>query len=384
MPENWKKYNLSEVSQIIGGGTPSTKVEEYWNGEIPWLAPRDLTNYKYRFIGVGERSISKEGLINSSARLLPQNTVLLTSRAPIGYLAIAKNEICTNQGFKSFILDPEKVDCIFFYYLLKNNVEFLQSLGTGTTFSEVSASALKTVEFEFPPLDPQISIASILSSLDDKIELNLQMNQTLEAMVLESFENLNKEDNKVRLNALIELNPRISLKKGEVVKYLGMADVSEVGMSISSFINREFSSGSKFRKHDTLLARITPCLENGKTAFVNFLEEDEIAFGSTEFIVMKAKPGVSPYLVYALTRNRNFREFAIKSMTGTSGRQRVQTDRLNDFEIAKISEDEMKLFHNTVESMFEKIKQNSDQNKHLSALRDSLLPRLMSGKINID
>jgi len=183
VPDGWKTYKLGEISDIIGGGTPTTSVLEYWDGNISWITPKDLTNYQYKHIRSGERSITELGLNNSSTRLLPRGAVLLTSRAPIGYLAIAENQLCTNQGFKSFIAHDSKVNNVFLYYLLKNNIEQIKSRGTGTTFAEVSGSTLKDIELLFPEsLSVQNQIASVLSSLDDKIELNLQMNKTLESI----------------------------------------------------------------------------------------------------------------------------------------------------------------------------------------------------------
>ena len=162
-----------------------------------------------------------------------------------------------------------------------------------------------------------------------------------------------------------------------------MSDLPQQGSSIKNHVLREFTSGSKFQQLDTLLARITPCLENGKSALVDFLNNDEIAFGSTEFIVMRGKNSVSPYYIYLLARDAPFREFAIKSMVGTSGRQRVQTDMLNNFELNKVEPEEMTTFHTSVMPLFEKIKRNSEQSKTLTQLRDSLLPKLMSGKIRV-
>lgn len=183
----WKEYKLEEIAEIVGGGTPSTKVPSFYNGNIPWLTPKDLTNYPNRFISKGERSITKEGLQNSSAKLIPKNSILLTSRAPIGYLAIASNEVCTNQGFKSLVVDSKKADFNFIFYLLKANMEKIKSFGTGTTFAEVSASVVKNLKFKIPDLPTQTAIAEILSSLDDKIELNNKINQELEALAQALF-----------------------------------------------------------------------------------------------------------------------------------------------------------------------------------------------------
>ena len=105
-----KTFKIKEIGQVIGGGTPSTANSGYYGGDIPWLSPKDLSNYKKRYISHGEKNITKLGLDNSSAKLMPEGTVLLSSRAPIGYIAIAANEICTNQGFKSIIPNIDLVD----------------------------------------------------------------------------------------------------------------------------------------------------------------------------------------------------------------------------------------------------------------------------------
>ena len=114
----WSIKRINDFAEIVAGGTPSTSVDEYWNGNIGWITPADLSNYKYRYISNGERNITELGLKKSSACLLPKNTVLLSSRAPIGYVAIAETELATNQGFKNLISDEEKVDYRFIYYWL--------------------------------------------------------------------------------------------------------------------------------------------------------------------------------------------------------------------------------------------------------------------------
>src|SRR5690606_31268543 len=137
----------------------------YYGGEISWITPRDLTNHKEVLIVKGSRSITEEGLKHSSARILPMNTVLLTSRAPIGYLAIAAKELATNQGFKSLVVNPKKAHYKFIYYLLKANIEKIKSLGTGTTFAEISGTVVKDLRFSLPSLTTQTAIVEILSSL---------------------------------------------------------------------------------------------------------------------------------------------------------------------------------------------------------------------------
>lgn len=178
----WKEYKLGEIAEVVGGGTPRTSVASYWNGDIPWLTPKDLAGYKRTYISNGERYITEEGLKNSSAKELPKGTVLLSSRAPIGYLALANNTICTNQGFKSLIVKDKTANNLFIYYWLKANIEYLKSLGTGTTFEEISGSTVKEIDILLPPLPEQKAIASVLSSLDDKIDILHRQNTTLEGM----------------------------------------------------------------------------------------------------------------------------------------------------------------------------------------------------------
>ena len=182
----WRYVKVKDFSEVIGGGTPKTGVPEYWGGDIPWITPKDLSNHKEKFIFRGERNITKEGLKNSSARFVPENTVLLTSRAPVGYLAIAKNPLTTNQGFRSLIVKEEFLP-EFVYYLLLNNVDYLKQHASGSTFQELSGGTLKNLQFQIPALPEQRAIAKILSDLDEKIELNNHMNKTLESIAQALF-----------------------------------------------------------------------------------------------------------------------------------------------------------------------------------------------------
>lgn len=179
--DGWKQCTLAELGEIVGGATPSTKNKSYYGGDIAWITPKDLSAYQRRFISRGERNITSEGLKNSSTRLMPPNSVLFTSRAPIGYVAIAENEVCTNQGFKSIVPNTD-TDYLFLYYLLVHYRDKIKNMGSGTTFKEVSGSVMKQVEV-FVPSDKaeQRAIAEILGVLDDKIENNLKINHHLAA-----------------------------------------------------------------------------------------------------------------------------------------------------------------------------------------------------------
>lgn len=179
MSEDWTEYRVKHIGEVIGGATPSTKNESNFGGNIPWITPKDLSDYKYRHIYVGDRSITKTGYESCSTRLMPKDTVLVSSRAPIGYIAIAGRELCTNQGFKSIVPDKDIVDPLFLYYAILNNIESIKNLGSGTTFPEISTKILENYRIRLPGLEVQKKISQILSSIDDKIECNYKINDYL-------------------------------------------------------------------------------------------------------------------------------------------------------------------------------------------------------------
>lgn len=178
----WKTCTIEDLGTVVGGATPSTKItENYEGGNIAWITPKDLASFSGRYISNGERNITEQGLNSCSAKLMPANTVLFSSRAPIGYIAIAKNELCTNQGFKS-VVPNENTDYLFLYYLLKYNKNKIEGLGSGTTFKEVSGSTMKGIEVTVPvSIEEQRKISSVLSAIDEKIEENERINKNLAA-----------------------------------------------------------------------------------------------------------------------------------------------------------------------------------------------------------
>ena len=187
----------------------------------------------------------------------------------------------------------------------------------------------------------------------------------------------------IALADAFEINPSRSLKKGAIGAYLDMASLATSGHSVEPPVQRGFGSGTKFRNGDTLLARITPCLENGKSAFVDFLAEDQVGWGSTEFIVLRPRAPLPVYLGYLLCRHPPFREHAIHSMSGTSGRQRVQNDVLGRYSLAQPTEAIALAFADIVAPIQAAIARNHATSATLAALRDTLLPRLISGQIRL-
>ena len=164
VPTSWSFARLKHIGTIIGGGTPKTNVFEYWNGNIPWLTPADFSGYEEMYISCGERYITSKGLNSSSAQLLPANTVLYSSRAPIGYIAIAKNIVATNQGFKSIV--PFDTDMsVYIYYCLKARTDNIIMRATGTTFKEISGIEMGETIIPLPPINEQERICKKILQL---------------------------------------------------------------------------------------------------------------------------------------------------------------------------------------------------------------------------
>lgn len=170
IPENWRWVRLGEIGKIVGGGTPKTDVLEYWvNGNIPWITPADMKNIKGKYIYHGEKYITSLGLNKSSAQLMPKNSILFSSRAPIGYIAITKNEVSTNQGFKSIV--PFNVSLTnYIYYALLALVDNIKKIGTGTTFKEVSGSVVEKIIIPLPPIAEQKRIVKQLDLLLNNVK----------------------------------------------------------------------------------------------------------------------------------------------------------------------------------------------------------------------
>lgn len=185
------------------------------------------------------------------------------------------------------------------------------------------------------------------------------------------------------LSDIAYINPKRSITKNKMVRCIDMSQLSTYGTFPSGWEIKPFTGGMRFTNGDTLLARITPCLENGKAAYIDFLDDEEIAFGSTEYIVLAPQKGVPPEYLYCLARYPAFVDYAVKNMNGSSGRQRVSANTIGQFVMPHPSESVMRDFGNIVSALFVKMKSNSLENLSLASLRDVLLPKLMSGEIDV-
>lgn len=315
----------------------------------------------------------------------------------------------------------------YLYYFLQSPgaKQHIHEQSRGTTQAYIPLGALREFPIRVPSDKVRMqAIACILGALDDKIELNRRLNRTMEAMAAAIFKSwfvvfapvhakasgfqplgLTPEIAALFPDAFVDsdlgeipqgwmvrslpdiltINPSRSLSKGSLAPYLDMAGMPTEGPSPEKWVMREMGSGMKFINGDTLVARITPCLENGKTAFVDFLADGQVGWGSTEYIVLRPKGAIPPVFAYQLARTMEFRNFAVQQMTGSSGRQRVPADSLSKFKIVTpdVNSDLFARFGNLVTPMFKRIERAMHQTRAIAALRDTLLPKLISGELRV-
>ena len=247
------------------------------------------------------------------------------------------------------------------------------------------SSTFQQIEVELPERSIQERIVEIITAIQKKIESNQEINDNLQQQAFSVFDNLiaNAENNDRTVSDYAFLNPKRTLAKNQVARSIDMSQLSTSGAFPSGWEMKPFNGGMRFTNGDTLLARITPCLENGKTAFIDFLDDGEVAFGSTEYIVLAPKNDTPPEMLYCLARYPAFVDYAVKNMNGSSGRQRVSAETVGQYRLPLFDKHSLVLFREVVSPMFLKMRYNSLENMRLAELQDALLPKLMSGEIDV-
>lgn len=389
---DWKTCTIGDLGMVIGGATPSTKkAENYDDGTISWITPKDLADFSGRFISYGERNITKQGLKSCSTKLMPKHTVLFSSRAPIGYIAIANQELCTNQGFKS-VVPNDDTDYKFLYYLLKYNKNKIENLGSGTTFKEVSGSTMRGIKVSVPAsIEEQRKIASILSLLDDKIEKNTEINKNLEqqaqALYREMFVNTTNDHRRTcRAEEYFDIAiGKTPPRKEHQWFTTNPSDVTWVSISDMGSCGTYISRSSEQLTQeavDKFNIKVVP----SNTVLLSFkLTIGRIAITHGEMTTNEAiahfktdKPFINEYL-YCYLRDFNYQTMGSTSSIAIA----VNSKIIKAMPFVIPADDEISRFHSVVGPMFEQILNNQLENDSLADLRDTLLPRLMSGELDV-
>ncbi len=379
---------LSDIGEVVGGSTPSTKNPDNYDGNIAWITPKDLAGYNKVYISRGERNITEDGFKSCSTKMLPKNSVLFSSRAPIGYVAISENDLCTNQGFKS-IIPNEKVDYKYLYYLLKHNKDYIASKGSGSTFKEVSGSVMKGIELSIPKdINDQRRVSKMLFDIDKKIELNNEINNNLSEQIKSIYNEIFTEfiDYK-RLDEISNVTigktpPRseqecFTTDKNDV-KWISISDLGKSGMFIfdtSEKLTQEAVDkyNVKVIPKDTVILSFK--LTVGRTGFTT---EDMTTNEAIAHFDLNNKE-LNNYLYCTLTYY-NYSDLGSTSSIATA----INSKIVKSIKIGIPSDEQLNKFNNLTSAMFKTIKNNESENIKLSELRDTLLPKLMNGEIDLD
>ena len=346
MNPEWKVKKISDIATVVNGGTPDTNRKDFWGGNILWITPKDMGKLSSIYVDDTERKITEAGLKNSSAKMIPPNSIILSSRAPIGHLAINNFEISTNQGCKG-IIPKKEILTKYLYYFLRNSIELLNSLGTGTTFKELSSTKLNDVEVPIPPLPEQQHIVGILdqsfAAIDQAIEntaINKEYSKEIyEAFIDNIFDSLIKICPTKKLNEISIIRPpkNEAKEKLNVSSMVSFAPMEDLGINQKYMIPEKekklidvYGGYTYFAENDVLLAKITPCFENGKLGIAKELM-NSIGFGSSEYIVFRPFDRLrSEFLYYFLSREK-FRNEGVKHMQGAVGHKRVSLDFVSNY-----------------------------------------------------
>jgi type I restriction enzyme, S subunit len=396
----WEIFSIGNIGRIITGKTPSFQNPKEFGNFYPFITPSDMS-FSIKHIDA-ERKLSENGKEKYSKIILPKkSTCVVCIGATIGKTCITKTESFTNQQINSIIPNNEKHDPDFIYYFSTLLRPTLESFAGGAATPIINKSSFSSIKTSLPDLKTQKKIAAILSAYDDLIENNKRRIALLENMAEEIYrewfvrfrfpgyktaeveKGIPKGWQLMPFSQAVDINPMERPEKDELKPYVGMEALSTNSMFFKSTERRKGNTGSKFRNGDTLFPRITPCLENGKRGFVMTLELDEVAIGSTEFIVMREKLLTSEY-IYLLTCFEPFRTHAEISMVGASGRQRISENCFSFFIVAIPPKDLLDRFTEIVRPMFELIRVLSNQNNYLEMAKNNLLPRLISGKLSVE
>lgn len=375
---NWgrlgMKYKLSKLMDVIGGGTPKTSKPEYWNGGIPWLSVKDFNN-DCRYVYRTEKSITKEGLKNSTTKLLDRGDMIISARGTVGEIASIPYPMAFNQSCYGLRAKSDLIVSDFLYYLIKYNVIVLKKQTHGSVFDTITRNTFDDIEVDIPDLDCQKKIASLLSDLDAKIELNMKINENLYEQMLSIFNNARRTSawNKHKLGDVLIFfdnlrKPLSSIqreKMAHIYPYYGAA-------SIVDYVEDYLFDGTYI-----LIS------EDGANVIDSFGHPlTQYTYGkfwvNNHAHIVKGSNGYSEALVYAMLGTLN-----MQSIVTGAAQPKINQANLRNFEAVLPESEEAQVLSELLNPMLQQMLHHDQENEKLSELRDILLPQLMSGALDV-
>lgn len=388
----WKKVRLGDLCKnVYSGGTPKKSITEYYDGSIFWLNTKEIN---FNRIYETEKTISEKGLVNSSAKYIPENTVVVAMYGTTaGKVAIAKNEMTTNQACCNLIIDETKADYNFVYYYIAHNYKKLSSLANGGAQQNLNAGIIKDFEISLPPLSIQKEIASILIPLDDKIENNKKINHHLEQIGQELFEQVYYNGSPAQLGDIISTLESGSRPKGGAeiggIPSIGAENIERFGQY--DYTKEKFISLEYFKKlnrgvvhsGDVLLYKDGAYTGKVSMALDNF-PHAQCAINEHVFILRPSKRAPSSFFLYFLLLYDENRQALFSRASSKAAQPGLNQTEVKTLSILLPTTEEIIKFDNTIAPIMHQIAKNANENRKLSTLRDTLLPKLLSGEIPVN
>lgn len=387
--KGWKECKLGDSIELVGGGTPKTSIPEYWNGNIPWLSVVDFNTGK-KYVDQTEKSITELGLKNSSTKILNPKDIIISARGTVGVIAVLKREMAFNQSCYGIRNIPNITEQEFLYYLLKDSIDGFKQIAHGGVFDTITRETFDSIDILLPPLPEQKAIAAVLSSLDDKIDLLHRQNKTLEAMAETLFRQWFVEEADEGWEEGKILDYCLHHKDG--VKPQNQPNEIFSHYSIPAFdnsLNPVIECGSEIQsnkysvvQNSFLFSKLNP--NKVKRIWLILDDLNENAICSTEFQVVRPKDKKYLFFTYLwLSIPQNYDEIA-SGVGGTSGsHQRIDPADIFNFACPLIGDDLLISLNSKVAPIFMKVMENRVQIRTLEKLRDTLLPKLMSGEVRV-
>ncbi len=390
--EGWKEYNLSDVLTLIGGGTPKTSIPEYWNGDVPWISVADFVGDR-KYITKTEKYITQKGLLNSSTKLLSPNDIVISARGTVGELGVVSLPMAFNQSCYG-IRANGLIDSGYLFYLLKEQINELKSISHGSVFSTITRETFYQLKISLPPLLVQQRIAEILGALDDKIELNRLMNDTLEQMAQVFYKHYFVDEidpenlpEGWKLEPLINLtdvrdgthdSPKpvdfgFSLVTSKHLNKDGIDFSTTYQISEQDFIN--INKRSKVDTFDILISMI------GTVGLIYLVTESPVNYAIKNIGLIKtSKNKQLSYFIFCYLKS-SFAQNYIETRKTGSTQQYLTLALLRDFPIITSPDNILSEFFKKTEPLITLINENNVESQLLQKKRDIILPKLISGEL---
>ena len=384
------KYKLSEIMDVIGGGTPKTSIPEYWNGDIPWLSVKDFNNDN-RYVYETEKTITEEGLKNSSTKLLERDDCIISARGTVGEMAMIPFPMAFNQSCYGLRAKKRIVHPTFLYYLVKYNVRVLRKNTHGSVFDTITRDTFAGIEVSVPEMEAQIKILSVLQSLDDKIELNSKINENLAEQSQAVFLHMFGDSVSVTPATIADVALNVTDGVHNTVhddpegKYLLLSCKNIKGGSLSIGASERRINLETFKKlrRRTKLAKGDVLISSVGTVGELLLLNEEPSYYEFQRSVAIVKP--NPNIVSSAYMYESLVSQKAELINAAHGavQQCLFISDIASFPIGIPTPKDLHSFNEIVAPMFDTITANEEESIRLAALRDALLPRLMSGELDV-